>query len=246
MVTNCMHFFGIKKSIQQLCLLCSELTCVGFLPGAQVRRDTHEEIKIYNKQNSSNNENSVIKNVENIQVAKSSNCSNTFQFLTYFSICFNGSEDLFRSGSSHPIPRLPTASSFQWSTGFGGPQLPCGKTIRISQHVWWHDILQTVGIHTYIRILSTLVKCFILILPILQIWKQKFSSNNLWWSFISPNNDPPVYACVSNTGKPWRALVSDRLIDSNLKHDGAWWAHVGNLLKMPKQSSARAGRSSTA
>lgn len=127
MVTNCMHFFGIKKSIQQLCLLCSELTCVGFLPGAQVRRDTHEEIKIYNKQNSSNNENSVIKNVENIQVAKSSNCSNTFQFLTYFSICFNGSEDLFRSGSSHPIPRLPTASSFQWSTGFGGHSFPVAK-----------------------------------------------------------------------------------------------------------------------
>lgn len=77
-------------------------------------------------------------------------------------------------------------------------------------------------------------------------WKQKFSSNNLWWSFISPNNDQPVYTCISNTGNPWRALVCDRLIDSNLKKNRAWWAHVGNLLKMPKQSSARAGRSSTA
>ena len=78
-------------------------------------------------------------------------------------------------------------------------------------------------------------------------WKQKFSSNNLWWSFISPNNDQPVYACISNTGNPWRAPC---VRSSNWLQPETRWSMVdmwGICWKCPKQSSARAGiESSTA
>ena len=152
----------------------------------------------------------------------------------------------FEAISPGPIPlRLPAASSFQGSTGFGCHSFPVAKL----QNVWWSYIDMLYPNRWFI--LSTLA--FFKFDIHTSEWNQLYSKN-LWWLFkfwvsygSSPQkNDQPVYACLSNTSNPWRALVPHRLIDSNLKHHGAWWTHLsGESAEIPKHSSARAGRSST-
>ena len=114
--------------------------CVGFLPSAQARLDTsldsaldvksriaYKELKIYN-----NKKSSTIHTVTKY-VDVSGKSFQTFTFWWFY--CFMGLR--FEAISPGPIPlRLPAASSFQGSTGFGCHSFPVAKL----QNVWWSYI----------------------------------------------------------------------------------------------------------